>query len=72
MKTLIFAVFLLVCAPSFAESVTFCYWDCTAITEAVAPDGTKEYTAHYKGQRYTLSLDQFQKLESGYDITIIK
>lgn len=72
MKYLIFTALFVFCSPSFAESVTFCYWDCTAITEAVAPDGTKEYTAHYKGQRYTLSLDQFQKLESGYDITIIK
>lgn len=72
MKTLIFAVSFLVSVSSFAESVTFCYWDCTAITEAINKDGFKEYSAHYKGQIYVLTLEQFKMLESGYDITIIK
>ena len=71
MKNLVFLICLFISIPSVnAESIIFSRWECTAITESILKDGSKEYKAHYRGKTYILTEDQFLDLEAGFDVCI--
>ena len=50
--------------------ISVCKWTVSAIVVSKQSDGSVEYGVHYQGKRYTISVEQYELLTNGYDITL--
>lgn len=68
-----FVIYLLLvfcCVNTYCREISVCKWTVSAIVVSKQSDGSVEYGVHYQGKRYTISVEQYELLTNGYDITL--